>query len=84
MTMSYGRRFTLSDDRKNGILRRLQEFYRSEFDEDLSDFRAEQILSFFLKFLGPDVYNQAIQDARGFMLGKLEDLDTEFYERETD
>ena len=38
------------------------------------------LVEFFVQRLGPTVYNQAIQDARGFLLEKLEDLDVEFYE----
>lgn len=77
-------RIRLSEDRKQAILRALRDFYREVFDEQLSTFRAEQILRFFVATLGPPVYNQAIQDARSFMFEKLEDLDGEFYENETD
>ena len=72
-------RINLSEDRRNDLIRSLTAFYHSEFDEDLSRFRAEQIVDFFLKALGPVVYNQAIQDARAFIAEKLEDLDAEFF-----
>ena len=54
-----------------------------EFDEDLSAFRAEQVLDFFLDALGPHLYNQAVQDARGFMLRALDDIDGEVHEPES-
>ena len=54
-------------------------FFLSEFDEGVNSFRAEQVLDFFLGTLGPQVYNQAVQDVRGFMLNKLEDLDGEVH-----
>lgn len=73
-------RVRLSDERKAGLLRKLTEMYSRDFDQTLSPFRAEQILAFFVKSLGPSVYNQAIQDARGFMMERLEDLDATFYE----
>jgi uncharacterized protein (DUF2164 family) len=41
------------------------------------------VLDFFLNELGPPVYNQAVKDARGFMLRKLDDLDGEVYESES-
>lgn len=75
-------RIKLSDDRKADLHRLLTEFYRENFDEDLSEFRAEQLLSFFIRQLGPPIYNQAITDARAFMFDKLEDLDAEYYEPE--
>jgi uncharacterized protein (DUF2164 family) len=41
-----------------------------------------QVLDFFLEALGPRGYNQAVQDARGFMMRKLDDLDGEVHEPE--
>ncbi len=75
-------RIKLSDERRHAILQSLARFYKETLDEDLSPFRAERILEFFLKTLGPSVYNQAIQDARAFMAEKLDDLDVEFYDPE--
>ena len=69
----------IDEARREQLIRRLQGFYRSEFDEDLSRFRAEQILDFHLEALGPQVYNQAVQDARKFMQDRLDDLDAEVH-----
>ena len=73
-------RIRLEDDRKRSILVALTHFYAEEFDEVLSPFQAERLLEFFTRRLGPAVYNQGIQDAREFLLKKLEDLDVEFHE----
>ena len=75
-------RIRLSDDRKKALLDLLTAFYAEEFDEELSAYQAERLLKFFMKNLGSPVYNQAISDARAFMLEKLDDLDSEFYEPE--
>jgi uncharacterized protein (DUF2164 family) len=75
-------RIRLSEERRATLLRLFTDCYREEFDEELSRFRAEKILDFFVRGLGPSIYNQAIQDARRFLLAKLEDLDVEFYESE--
>ena len=72
-------KINLDEDRKKAILAKLGVFYAKDFDEDLSSFRAEQLLDFFVKTLGPPIYNQAVSDARAFILAKLEDLDVEFY-----
>jgi len=69
----------IDEARREQLIRRLQGFYRSEFDEDLSRFRAEQILDFHLEALGPQVYNQAVQDARKFMQDRLDDRDAEVH-----
>ena len=73
----------LDDARRDALLRRIQGYYTQEFDEDLSLFRAEQLLDFFCEALGPQVYNQGVQDARGFMIRKLDDIDGEVYEPES-
>ncbi|NIS19219.1 MAG: DUF2164 domain-containing protein, partial [Thermoplasmata archaeon] len=57
-------------------------FFLDEFDEEISPFRAEQLLDHFLAALGPPVYNQAVQDARAYMQDKLDDLDGEVWEAE--
>jgi len=75
-------RIKLSDDRRRDLLSGLKGLYLDEFDEDLSDYQAERILDYFVKALGPQIYNQAIADARTFMTQKLEDLDAEFFEQE--
>ncbi len=73
-------RIRLTDERRAAILNGLRELYFERFDEDLSEFRAEQVLNYFVGSLGPAVYNQAIQDARAFLQERLADLDATFYE----
>jgi uncharacterized protein (DUF2164 family) len=65
--------------RRESLVTGLRGFYQQEFDEDLSAFRADLVLDYFLNALGPQIYNQAVQDARGFMLRKLDDLDGEVH-----
>lgn len=72
-------KINLTDERKQEILRAFASFYCSEFDEEISEYRTEQVLDFFMDILGPPVYNQAIQDARAFISEKLEDLDADFF-----
>lgn len=74
-----GMRIRLGDERRRDIREALERLFREEFDESLSEFRAQRLVEFFVQALGPPVYNQAIQDARGFLLERLEDLDAEFY-----
>ena len=76
------RMITIDDTRRERITTQLRAFFQKELEEELSAFRAEQILDFFLATLGPQVYNQAVQDARRFMQERLEDLDGEVYQPE--
>jgi uncharacterized protein (DUF2164 family) len=72
----------LSADRRAALLESLIAHYATEFDETLSPFRAESLLDFFVKELGPAVYNQGVRDAAAFMQAKLGDIEGEVYERE--
>ena len=64
------------------MLNSIQRFFSDQLDEELSDFRTEQLLDFFVLELGAPVYNQAIRDAHAFLQEKLTDLAGEFYEPE--
>ena len=72
----------LDPARRARLVEEIQGFFLESFDEEVSAFRAEQLLDFFLGHLGPQVYNQGVQDARVFMQRKLDDLDGEVYEPE--
>ena len=75
-------RIRLSAERRADLLQALKEHFSSDFDEVLSDFRAEGLLEFFLRELGPPVYNQGVRDASSYMQQKLSDIEGEIYERE--
>lgn len=72
----------LDPERRERLVSSLRGFFFEAFDEDLSAFRAEQLLDHVLETLGPQVYNQAVQDARRFMVQKLEDLEGDVHEPE--
>ena len=77
-------RIQLSSERRSLLIHAIQGFFRDELDEDIGELKASLVLDFFVKQLGPPVYNQAIRDAHGFIQDKLIDLEGEFYEPEED
>lgn len=72
----------LEEARKLEIATALAAYFRAEFDEDMSEFRAEAVTEFMLAQIGPSQYNQGIADARGYLAEKINDLDVEFNEPE--
>jgi len=72
----------LSEDRRARLLRSIKAHFDEHCDEPLSDFRAEGLLDFFLRELGPPVYNQGVRDASGYIQQKLADIEGEVYEQE--
>jgi uncharacterized protein (DUF2164 family) len=73
-------RIRLSDERRRQLLVAIQEHFEENFDESLSDFRAEGLLDFFVERLGPPLYNQGVADAVAFVRDKLVDIEGEVYE----
>jgi uncharacterized protein (DUF2164 family) len=73
-------RIRLTDERRERMLRSIKKHFAEALDQELGDLAAGRLLDFFVKELGAPVYNQAIQDARRFLLEKLDDLEGEFYE----
>ncbi len=69
----------LDPDRRSRFIGEMQNLFAEEFDEDLSEFQANEVVSLFLKTLGPSIYNQAVQDVRAHLQAQLDDLDAEIY-----
>lgn len=75
-------RIQLSDDRRARLMRSIKQHFIDEFDDEISDFRAQGLLDFFVRELGPQVYNQGVRDASSYIQDKLTDIEGEVYERE--
>ncbi len=76
-------RIRLSRERRSALVDAIQHYFADEFDETLSEFRAEQLLDFFVAELGPPVYNQGVRDAAGFIQDKLADIEGDVFEVES-
>ncbi len=76
-------RVRLSEDRRKALVAAIRAYFEENFDDEpLSDFRAEGLLDFFIRELGPPVYNQGVHDACATMQEKLVDLEGEVYEKD--
>lgn len=70
-------------DEKRALLPEIQRFHEEEHGEPIGELAAERMLDFFLRRVGPRIYNQAITEARLFLHRRFEDLECEFYGLET-
>ena len=75
-------RIRLSPERRASLLRAIKQHFSAEFDEPLSDFRAQGLLDFFVRELGPPVYNQGVRDASSFIQERLADIEGEVFEQD--
>lgn len=69
----------LSEARLKIMTEEVQSYFRNEHDETIGTLKAEMLIEFFSKKLGPKIYNQAIDDANSFIHDKLIDLDGILY-----
>lgn len=52
-------------------------YFHDERNEEIGVIAAESVLDFFLEKIGPDIYNQAIDDSKKALQKSLEGLDFE-------
>jgi uncharacterized protein (DUF2164 family) len=69
----------LDDEKVKLLIDKTQIYMRDEFDESIGELKAGFLIEFFVKEIGPQIYNQAISDAYSFMQDKLIDLESTLY-----
>ena len=60
----------------------VKQFVAKELDQDIGDMKADVLIDYVLKEIGPSVYNRAIADAQAFFQNRLADLEGVCYEPE--
>lgn len=60
----------------------IQDYFAQERDETLGNLETEFLLDFFLDEIGPLIYNQALQDVKGYLHLRLVDIEDGLYELE--
>jgi len=69
----------LSPERRECLIGQVQTMFARDFDETLSAFRAGEIVDRMTALIGPGVYNQAVEDVRAHLQGRLDDLSGEVF-----
>ena len=72
----------LDKERKERIVRAIQGYFAEKLDQEIGHLAAELLLEFFVRQVGPAIYNQAVKDAQAFLQDKLMDLDGVLYQPE--
>jgi uncharacterized protein (DUF2164 family) len=72
----------LSKDTEERLLDSLQRYCANNFDEEIGNLKAQLLLDFCVREIGPSIYNQAVQDAQKVMQEKVTELETNCYETE--
>jgi len=60
----------------------IKRYVAENLDQDIGDLKAGLLLDYFLKEIGPVVYNRAIADAQSYFQERAVDLEGVCYEKE--
>jgi uncharacterized protein (DUF2164 family) len=72
----------LSSDASKTAIASIQRYFSENMDEKIGGLEAGSLLSFFLKEIGPAVYNKAVADAQARLQERIAEIDVEVYEEE--
>ena len=73
---------TLKKDTEKQFIESIKRYFEENMDSEIGDLKATLLLDYFLKEIGPSIYNQAVLDAQTFVMEKVNDLDSSCYEPE--
>jgi uncharacterized protein (DUF2164 family) len=71
-------------DTTKHLINSIQRFFAENMDDEIGDLKAQLLLDFVIREIGPSIYNQAIADAQVYFHDKVEDLGGVKYEAEFD
>jgi uncharacterized protein (DUF2164 family) len=72
----------ISNDATQAAIVSIQRYFAENMDEEIGNLAAGALLGFFLKEIGPLVYNKAVADAQARLQARVMELDVEVYEDE--
>lgn len=72
----------ISPDATKAAIASIQRYFDESMDEEIGSLAAGALLGFFLKEIGPAVYNKAVADAQARLQARVMELDVEVYEEE--
>ena len=73
---------TLTPETTKQVVASIKRYAAEHLEQELGDLQAGLLLDFFLKEIGPSVYNRAIHDAQSYLHDRLSDVEGVCYEKE--
>lgn len=74
----------LQPDTEQYLLASIKRFFAEELEQDIGDLKAGIVLDYFVREIGPSIYNQAIADAQQTLERNVADLAGTRYQPEFD
>lgn len=76
------RELTIPDEARKQAVGSIRRYFSEELDQDIGELKAGLVLDYFLREIGPTVYNRAIADARTYFEARSADLESVCYQAE--
>jgi uncharacterized protein (DUF2164 family) len=73
---------TLSAETTRQLQASIKRYFAENLGQDIGDLKANLLLDYCLKEIGPSIYNQAITDARAYFQDRVADLEGVCFEKE--
>ena len=73
---------TLAPDARKQAVASIRRYFAENWEQDVGDLKAGLLLDYFLKEIGPSVYNRAIDDAQVYFRDRVVDLEGTCFEKE--
>jgi len=72
----------LSDDAQKQLRASVRRYFAECLDQDIGDLKADLLLDYVVREIGPTIYNQAIADAQAYFQARVADLEGVCYQKE--
>lgn len=73
---------TLPPDTGKQAVASIRRYFDENLDQDIGDLKARLLLDYFLKEIGPTIYNQAIAEAQTYFVQRAAEIEGSCYEKE--
>ena len=65
----------INDHNRQGLIASIQRYFQENMDEPIGNLAAGALLTFFMKELGPLVYNKAVVDVQNRLQARIAEID---------
>ena len=72
----------LLQEKEKKIVESIKLYFEENMDSKIGNLKADLLLDYILKEIGPIVYNQAIEDTQKYMMEKINELDSSLFKPE--
>ena len=72
----------ITEDATRQLRASIKRYVAENLEQDIGDLKADMLLDYVVREIGPVIYNQAIADARAYLNDRVLDLESVCYQKE--